>query len=131
VSTINALELRKRLGRQWVFSRMQFGGGSWVLECGNDSIIVTDGLAIDDRGGPVRMWRHASISRADRMPDYADLVMLHKAAFGDGWAYQVFAPPSAHVSGAAIGGKALHTLHLWGLVDGEPVLPNFGESGAI
>jgi hypothetical protein len=39
--------------------------------------------------------------------------------FGDRWAYQVFAPPADHIN--------LHNfaLHLWGRLDGKPVLPDF------
>lgn len=64
-------------------------------------------------------WIHASISRPDRMPDYTDLQLLHKAVFGDGWAYQVFAPPAEHVNHYET------CLHLFGRVDGAAALPDF------
>jgi hypothetical protein len=71
-------------------------------------------------------WLHASIAYDDRMPDYSDLGVLHRAVFGRRrWAYQVFAPADKHVN---IHGYALH---LWGRADGAPVLPNFGEAGTI
>lgn len=86
-------------------------------------IIVTLGAAgVDDRDDRV----HASISRPDQMPSYEDLVMLHHAVWGDdGYAYQVFAPRRVHVN--------IHpnALHLWGLLDGSPELPEFGMHGSI
>jgi len=53
------------------------------------------------------------------MPSYNDLAMLHAAVFESGWAYQVFVPPGEHVN--------LHdfALHLFGRLDGAPVLPDF------
>lgn len=71
-------------------------------------------------------WLHASIARLDRMPDYADLVTLKAATFGDQReCYQVFPPKSAHIS--------IHdqALHLWGRADGARVLPDFGAAGTI
>lgn len=86
-------------------------------------VIVTLGAAGEsDRDDRV----HASLSRADRMPSYEDLVMLHHSVWGDdGYAYQVFAPRSRHVN--------IHpnALHLWGLLDGSPELPEFGLGGSI
>lgn len=70
-------------------------------------------------------WLHASIAHPDRDPSYAELVVLHRAVFGDAWAYQVFAPRSAHVNIHA------HALHLWGRADGSAALPNFGAAGTI
>jgi hypothetical protein len=64
-------------------------------------------------------WVHASIANRDSLPTYDDLKMLHRAVFGDGWAYQVFSPPSDHVN--------IHNfaLHLWGRLDGAMALPDF------
>lgn len=66
-------------------------------------------------------WVHASISTGllfDRdpsaTPTYGDLVLLHQAVFTNGYAYQVFAPPSAHINIRA------DVLHLWGRYDGKP-----------
>ena len=71
-------------------------------------------------------WVHASISRPVNIPSYADLVMLHAAVFAEGWAYQVFAPPSVHVNIQA------RALHLFGRLDGCPVLPDFTDgTGSI
>lgn len=71
-------------------------------------------------------WAHASISRRAELPAYEDLVTLHRAVWGEeGWAFQVFAPPSAHVN--------IHpyALHLWGRLDGQRVHPDFGVNGFI
>lgn len=74
------------------------------------SRFVLDGMA----------WVHASIAHTDRMPSYVTLAVLHKAVFAEGFAYQVFAPSAQHIN--------IHdyALHLWGLDNGEPALPNFG-----
>lgn len=64
-------------------------------------------------------WVHASIAHPAQTPDYHDLKLLHRAVFGTGWAYQVFAPPAQHVN------IAEHALHLFGRLDGRPVLPDF------
>lgn len=83
------------------------------------SVIVTQ--ADHDR----QEWLHGSIARK-RMPDYADLVALKAAIWGDdGYAYQVFPSQEEHVS--------IHerALHLWGRADGQRVLPAFGVYGTI
>jgi hypothetical protein len=66
-------------------------------------------------------WVHASLAWLDRVPTYDDLVALHRAVFADRYAFQVFAPPSAHVN---LHGNALH---LWGRADGRSVLPMSDE----
>jgi hypothetical protein len=59
------------------------------------------------------------MSRPDLMPDYGDLELMHRAVFGDGWAYQVFTSPADHIN--------IHEycLHLLGRLDGAPALPDF------
>lgn len=64
-------------------------------------------------------WVHASFAHSCSMPTYDDLKFLHRVVFGDGWAYQVFAAPTDHVN------IHEHALHLWGRLDGKPVLPDF------
>lgn len=61
------------------------------------------------------------------MPTYEDLQSLHPAAFGDGWAHVVYAPPAHHVNIHPFG------RHLWGRPDGKPGLPIFNAelSGSI
>jgi len=60
-----------------------------------------------------------------RMPSYNDLKRMHRGVFGDGHAYQVFAPAAEHVNIRS------NALHIWGRLDGLPVLPNFGRLGTI
>jgi hypothetical protein len=70
-------------------------------------------------------WVRAAVCSDDNSaPSYDDLKVLHRAAFGDRWAYQVFAPAMEHVNFG-------ETLHLWGHVDGQPALPDFAASGKI
>lgn len=69
---------------------------------------------------------HASLAFETADPEYADLALIHRAVFGrKRWSYQVFAPESDHVN------IHPHALHLWGRVDGKPMLPNFGQGGTI
>lgn len=98
----------------WRLTR--FGPDGLTANRGVRRIIVTDA----DHGDDV-LWRHASVSRTDKMPTYADLCLLHTSAFGRGHAYQVFVPPDEHID--------IHPrcLHLWGRVDGARVLPDFPQ----
>lgn len=113
---INALQVRRRLGRGNWTTPIPFGPDGWATQSfdGHSSVIMTCAPADDGNE-----WVHASIAHDDRMPTYADLKLLHAAVFGDGWAYQVFAPPSDHVN------IHEHALHLWGRLDGKPALPDF------
>lgn len=120
-STIDALGIRRRLGREIWSAPDRFGPDGWTFRglATPARIIVT---AADHDGAE---WWHASISRP-AMPTYADLVRLHRAVWPNGWAYQVFAPPADHVN--------IHStaLHLWGAPDRQPPrLPNFGALGTI
>jgi len=115
-TSVHPLEIRRRLGRGNWSTPVPNGpdGWSFVELSGESTVIATCADAPDGFE-----WLHASIAHADRMPTYADLKLLHAAVFGDGWAYQVFAPPSDHVN--------IHeyALHLFGRLDGQPVLPDF------
>lgn len=122
---INPLQTRKRLGRHdWGVPKI-WGCCGWSFTALNQpgSIIVTADhqTQYDDHVN----WIHASISRGNTMPTYDDLKLLHHAVFGDGWAYQVFAPAAAHIS------IHEHALHLFGRADGQRVLPDFGRHGTI
>lgn len=122
---VDALRLRRVLGRSAWSPPEPFGPDGWRLTnvAERASVIVTASDGHDDTG---RWFTHASIARADRMPDYDDLVLLHKAVWGDnGHAYQVFVPASEHVN------IHEHALHLWGLTNGSPLLPEFGLAGSI
>jgi hypothetical protein len=122
VKSFNPLRIRKVLGRVVWGPPIPFGPDGWRFDRAErtGSVIVTcapkDGLD----------WVHASIAYPTHMPGYEDLKTLHRAVFGNGWAYQVFAPPSDHIN--------IHNfaLHLFGRLDGKPVLPDFTEgTGSI
>lgn len=61
-------------------------------------------------------WVHASTAHPSQMPTYDDLKVLHRAVFGDRYAYQAFVPASEHVNFHEF------ALHLWGRYDGADVL---------
>ncbi|WP_258904843.1 hypothetical protein [Actinokineospora sp. UTMC 2448] len=122
-TTVNGLRLRHILGRQDWSVPQPYGEDGWRLRAidGNGMVIVS--AAPWDDGV---MWIHASMARAASVPSYADLQLLHRAAFGEhGFSYQVFPPRDAHIN--------IHdrVLHLWGRADGQPVLPDFGRWGTI
>jgi hypothetical protein len=118
--SVNPLAMRQVLGRKGWLPPEPFGPDGWSLvrRDRTGSVIVSsaefDGAT----------WIHASIA-GQEMPTYEDLVQLHAAVFGDGYAYQVFVPPSQHVN------IHEHALHLWGRADGRPVTPEFGVWGTI
>lgn len=126
-TTVNALAIRKRLGRDYWGTPEPFGTDGWSFDHtvlhGRIIVTASDFTSIGAPAG--EEWLHASISWAEQMPSYEDLTMLHKAVWPAGYAYQVFAPPSQHVN--------IHSyaLHLWGKVDGSPILPEFGKFGTI
>jgi hypothetical protein len=109
------------LGRDDWLAPVEFGPDGWSFTHARSegSVIVS---VADFNGAD---WVHASIARTGQMPTYDDLCKLHRAVFGTGYAYQVFAPPADHIN--------IHeyALHLWGRADGAAALPNFGVSGSI
>jgi hypothetical protein len=120
-TTVDALQLRRVLGREDWSPPREFGPDGWQLVTRDDSSVIVTTAAY--AGGE---WTHASIAHPDRMPTYHELVLLKRAVWGDdGYAYQVFPARSAHVN--------IHSfaLHLWGLSNGQRVLPEFGELGSI
>jgi hypothetical protein len=130
-AALDPLGIRARLGRDQWGPPEEWGDAGWryIARRGpTRSILVTCASWPDDG----REWVHASISHPQRMPSYEELQALHHAVWPQGWAYQVFAPPEAHISGVGMGALGHpHALHLWGLLSGEPVLPNFGRYGHI
>lgn len=110
---VDGLRLRRVMGRKIWAVPERFGPG-WAMRNAvvDGSVIVT--IAPDDDGVE---WVHASIAYRHRLPTYDELCQLHRAVFGDGFAYQQFVPPELHVS------IHEHALHLWGRADGKPVLP--------
>jgi hypothetical protein len=138
MSTLNILQIRKRLGKDYWEVPKSFGPDGWSLDAtpwepgrfGRGPLegarIIVTASDFTSIGAPAgEQWIHASISRNGFMPTYDDLVNLHKAVWPDGYAYQVFAPPSQHVN------LHTHALHLWGKFDGSAVLPEFGKFGTI
>jgi hypothetical protein len=103
------------MGRDHYSIPTEFGPDGWQMRCGCASIhtvIVT--CAQYDDGNE---WVHASVATTNGLPTYGDLVDLHRAVWGEGFAYQQFVPARLHVN--------IHrfALHLYGRLDGQPVLP--------
>jgi hypothetical protein len=122
-SNLNALRIRRSLGHREWDAPAPYGPDGWTFahRAMPGSIIVSCAPAEDGQE-----WVHASIAWQYRMPTYDDLKLLHRAVFGDGWAYQVFAPGSEHVN------IHQYALHLFGRLDGRPALPDFTRgSGSI
>jgi hypothetical protein len=121
-TSIDPLRLVTEYGSRWYEPPQRFGPDGWTMRRldRRTSIIVTVADWNDVE------WVHASIAHVDRMPDYPDLVRLHRAVWGSaGFAYQVFAAADEHVN------IHKHALHLWGRLDGSNVLPDFGAFGTI
>jgi hypothetical protein len=121
-TTVSPLRLRKVLGRTQWQPPIQFGPDGWKMLHRNGTTSVIVSCAPFDDG---HEYIHASIAHTVRMPSYDELCLLHRAVFGDGYAYQVFAPRSQHVN------IHHHALHLWGRADGKPAMPEFGAWGTI
>jgi hypothetical protein len=127
--SLNPLQIRKRLGRDDWSPPREFGEHGWVFDNAHfperGRIIVTCS-EFTLLGEPAGLeYVHASWSWQTREPNYGELVHLHKAVWPEGYAYQVFAPPSDHVN------IHMYALHLWGRLDGKPILPEFGKFGTI
>jgi hypothetical protein len=119
VSDLDALAIRRRLRKHdpgWNVPEPWWGGAGWSFThtSGEQSCIVS---CADYDGTD---WVHASITGPGAVPDYYTLKVLHRAVWGDnGWSYQVFTPTEEHIN------IHEHALHLWGRLDGKPVLPDF------
>lgn len=124
MTAVDAIQVRRTLGRDEWDVPQPYGPNGWSFEQRNGpgSVIVSL-WDLEDDGLP---WIHASISGGDQMPSYEEICALHRAVWGtDGYAYEIHAPAAQHVN--------LHpnARHLWGRVDGLPVLPEFGRFGTI
>jgi len=121
-TTVDGLRLRREFGRKDWLPPERWGPDGWSMTKRDESSSVIASAWDEDDGVT---WIHASIARDDRIPNYDELALLHRAVFGDRWAYQVFAPADHHIN--------IHSnaLHLWGRADGVPMLPNFGARGTI
>jgi hypothetical protein len=135
VSELRPLEIRRRLGTRTGWEVPEpFGPNGWVFDekvhplAGDFArrIIVSADYGLDE-ANPAVCWVHASVSVRDEklMPTYEDLKLLHHAVWGEGHAYQCFVPSDEHVNIRS------NALHLWGRLDGQRVLPDFGRFGTI
>jgi hypothetical protein len=90
------------------------------------TIIVSQGVPPAEVDPEKRAWLHASLSWWDEIPSYEDLALLHESVFGKARnSYQVFSAADRHVNFHP------NALHLWGLVSGDRVLPDFGRYGMV
>lgn len=127
VEPINPAKVCKQLEKiepgAWHPSPYGADGWRFIHSRHKASVIVSHSPA--DHNDDGTQYVHASVGRPDKMPTYKDLTVLHATAFGDQWAYQMFAPREHHVN--------IHhnVLHLWGRADGRPMMPNFGSTGTI
>jgi hypothetical protein len=119
--------MHRRFGAAWTAAQ-PWGDDAWFFfGPGGKKVIVS----YDPDSEPGVEWIHASVSYDTkgqpftRYPSYSDLKELHRGVFDTGCAYQVFVPAEKHIN---ITGNVLH---LWGRLDGAPVLPNFGRFGTI
>lgn len=124
-TTLNALAVRRALNnldqdvnRRWAVPT-PFGEDGWRFLAYDGDTMVAEILAtVAQHPGVGYETIHASIVVLARMPFYDEMVLLHGAVFGkDRYAYQVFAAEEDHVN--------IHdgALHLWGRVDGQPLIP--------
>lgn len=120
-TTLKPLAIRRLLSRDTWGTPAPFGPAGWRFQHREKNSVVIVSEADFDGS----TWIHASISHQDVMPSYDELTVLHQAVFPDGFAFQVFAPPTEHVN--------IHpfALHLWGRADGKSPLPHFGQFGSI
>jgi hypothetical protein len=118
--SVDPLAVRRLLGRhEWSVPIATIAGWGYRNIDGDGTVIVSTGWFDGIE------WKHASMTRDGRVPSYEDLCRLRRAVFGDGWAYQVFAPPNQHIN------HHDYALHLWGRADGARALPDFGWRGTI
>lgn len=109
------LAIRQRLGRESWAAPIPYGPDGWHYEHKTERGRIF--LTCSDLPGFAKDVIHASISFNDRMPSYEDMVHLHECVWPDGYAYELFVPPSFHVN------IAEHARHLWGYRDGSPMIP--------
>lgn len=126
VDGLDGLGIRRVLGRSDWGPPVPWGDGWMLTRRDNTGRVIVSVASYPNRDGtPEHLWIHASMSYRDRMPEYADLKLLHQAVFGDRHAYQVFVPAAEHYNYHEF------CLHLWGRVDGTPMLPDFAFEGGV
>lgn len=122
-----AMDARQDLfGRDWVWRflprRPPPGYERYERALDGVSMRRKDGLGVIASGSLEAdglRWLHVSVSRVKGLPTYHDLVAVKATVLGpDLYAYQVFAPPGAHVNLGEV-------LHLWACVDLPAYLPDF------
>jgi hypothetical protein len=116
-TSIDALAIRRRLGRATWQTPQPFGPDGWVFL--NSALRMSMIVSVADHEDG-HEWIHVSMAGVDRLPEYEEVCLMHHAVWGDeGYAYQVFAPAREHVN--------IHqnALHLWGRLNGSAVLPIF------
>lgn len=128
-TSFDPLGIRKTLGRQEWYPPMPHGMDGWRFQRRDDGAIIIASCApwpcapgasaLDHRTDIDMVHASMSLHHPERVPEYADLKELHRVIFGDGYAYQVFAPPCDHVN------IRHNVLHLFGRLDGAMMLPDF------
>lgn len=119
-TSFNILAIRRTLGLDRFLPPEEFGPDGWRLvgtERTESVILSAFRLADDDTD-----WIHASWAGPGRVPSYEEMILLHRAVWGDtGYSYQVQAPVAQHIN--------IHpnALHIWGRRDGKSILPEFGS----
>lgn len=119
-TSLSPLHIRRRLGREDWRSPDEFGPDGWSFI--NTRLRLSLIVSVADHADGID-WIHASMAGAAWLPGYEEMVLMHRAVWnGQGYAYEVFAPDDKHVN--------IHPYarHLWGRLDGKPVLPEFAGS---
>lgn len=114
-TSFKPLAIRQRLGRDAWAAPVPYGPDGWRYDCKTVAgrIFVT----CSDHENFSRDVVHASISFNESMPTYEDMVHLHESVWPNGYAYELFVPPSFHVN------IAPNARHLWGYLDNSPMIP--------
>jgi hypothetical protein len=109
-----SIEVERRAPAGWRL-RMRGGDGEhWMAEQWRLSMIWS--LSLEDDGN---IWLHASLAHGKRLPERPEMGRVKDWVFGPArWAYEVWPPEAAYVN-------LREVLHLWGRLDGSPVLPEF------
>lgn len=121
VMAIDPLRIRSILGRKEWSPPREFltdagdRAGWWLAR--NDATLGVV-VSAEVRGG-VEYLRASISTHGDQaaMPTLGDLTLLHHAVFAPGYSYQAFPPPLSRRFPLPT------SLHLYGRLDGEPVLP--------
>jgi hypothetical protein len=119
-----------------IIAKQAFGPAGILLRLRYGTELLDGSLIVSQADYGDVEWLHASLAWEQRDPSHDEMNLLHRAVFGRRrWAYAVHAPADRHVDGTrmtAVGPGHEHALHLWGRVDGAPVLPDFvGDRGHL